>query len=140
MNVAKTQLMTMCRQGKQGEAEKVKVHVELPKLEAVKYLGVIVDKELNWKQHIDRVYNKSLGCLPSIRRAGTYHSCSTKKMLYSSPVPPHLDYCSVVWNSCGAGQSNHIEQVQNCAMVLCKPPCTSSDSLRQVLGWTTLKA
>ena len=84
MNVAKTQLMTMCRQGKQEETEKVKVRIEFPKQEVVKYLGVTVDKELNWKQHIYRVYNKSLGCLASIRRTGTY--------------------CSVVWNSCGAGQ------------------------------------
>ena len=88
MNVAKTQLMTMCRRGKHEEAEKVEVHVggvELPKQDAVKYLGVIVDRELNWKQHIDGVRKKSLACLASIRRAGTYLSCCTKKMLYSSP-------------------------------------------------------
>jgi len=83
MNVAKTQLMTMCRRGKQMEAEKVKVHVgevELPKQEAVKYLGVVVDlRHLNWKQHIDGVRKKSLACLASIRRAGTYISCHTKR-------------------------------------------------------------
>ena len=145
MNVAKTQLMTMCRRGKHEEAEKVKVHVggvELLKQDAVKYLGVIVDRELNWKQHIDGVRKKSLACLASIKRAGTYLSCRTKKMLYSSLVLPHLDYCSVVWNICGVGQSDRIERVQNYAMrmILRKPPRTSSDSLRQVLGWTTLKA
>ena len=65
-----------------------------------------------------------------------------KKMLYSSLVLPHLDYCSVVWNSCGVGQSDRIERVQNYVMrmILRKPPHTSSDSLRQVLGWTALKA
>ena len=145
MNVAKTQLMTMCRRGKHRKAEKVKVHVggvELPKQDAVKYLGVIVDRELNWKQHIDGVRKRSLACLASIKRAGTYLSCRTKKMLYSSLVLPHLDYCSVVWSSCGVGQSDRIERVQNYAMrmILRKPPRTSSDSLRQVLGWTTLKA
>ena len=74
MNVAKTQLMTMCRQGKQEEAEKVKVRIEFLKHVAVKYLGVTMDKELNWKQHIGGVYKKSLACLASIRRAGT--NCS----------------------------------------------------------------
>ena len=72
MNVAKTQLMTMCGQGKQEETEKVKVRIEFPKQEARKYLGVTVDKELNWKQHIGGIYKKSLACLTSIRRAGTY--------------------------------------------------------------------
>ena len=93
MNVAKTQLMTMCRRGKEEEAEKVKVRVgevELPKQEAVKYLGVVVDRHLNWKQHIDGVRKKSLACLASIRRAGTYLSLRTKKdaLLITSPSPP----------------------------------------------------
>ena len=62
-------------------------------------------------------------------------------MLYSSLVLPHLDYCSVVWNSCGVGQSDRIERVQSYAMhiILRKPPHTNSDSLRQALSWTTLK-
>ena len=84
MNVAKTQLMTMCRRGKHEEAEKAKVHVggvELPKQDAVKYLGVIVNRELNWKQHIDGVRKKNIACLASIRKAGTYLSCRIKKIL-----------------------------------------------------------
>ena len=50
----------------------MKVRIEFPKQEAVKYLGVTVDKEFNWKQHIGRVYKKSLACLASIRRTWTY--------------------------------------------------------------------
>ena len=48
----------------------------------------------------------------------------------------------VMWNSCGVGQSDRIERVQNYAMriILRKPPRTNSDSLRQALSWTTLKA
>ena len=91
MNVAKTQLMTMCRRGRHEEAEKVKVGgVELPKLDPLKYLGVIVDRELNWKQHINGVCKKSLACLAPIRRAGTYLSCRTKKdaLLITSTSPP----------------------------------------------------
>ena len=56
MNIAKTQLMTLCRRGKRGMADSVKVSVEgveLPKQEAVKYLGVVVDRDLSWKQRID---------------------------------------------------------------------------------------
>ena len=66
MNVAKTQLMTMCRRGKEEEAKKVKVRVgevELPKQEAVKYLGVVVNRHLNLKQYIDGVRKKSLACI-----------------------------------------------------------------------------
>ena len=61
--------------------------------------------------------------------------------LYQAFVLPHLGYCSVVWNSCGATLAKRIERVQNYAlrMILQKPPLTSSESLRQTLGWTTLE-
>jgi len=144
MNIAKTQLMILCRRGKQQVADSVKVcirGVELPKQQVVKYLGMMLDRGLNWKLHIDRVRKKSLACLASIRRAGAYLSCHTKKMLYQSFVLPHLDYCAVVWNSCGVGLSDRIERVQNFAMrmILRKPPRTSSNLLRETLGWTSLK-
>ena len=109
--LAKTQLMILCRRGKQVVADSVKVcidGVELPKQEEVKYLGVIIDRGLNWKSHIDRVRKKSLACLASIRRAGAYLHCHAGKMLYQSFALPHLDYCAVVWNGCGVGLSDRI--------------------------------
>ena len=64
------------------------------------------------------------------------------KLLYRSFVLPHLDYCSVVWNNCGATLTGHMERMQNYALrvILRKPPLTSSELLRRTLGWTTLKA
>ena len=64
-----------------------------------------------------------------------------RKLLHQSFVLPRLDYCSVVWNSCGATLAKRVESVQNYAlwMILQKPPLTSSESLRQTLGWTTLE-
>ena len=53
--------MVLCRKGKQKDVKSVKVHVdgkEVSKLEAVKYLGVVIDKVLSWKQHIDGVRRK----------------------------------------------------------------------------------
>ena len=49
---------------------------------------------------------------------------------------------SEVVSHLGVGQSDRIERVQNNAMriILRKPPRTYSDSLRQALSWTTLKA
>ena len=54
---------------------------------------------------------------------------------------PHLDYCSLVWNSCGTTLSDRVERVQNYALriILRKPPRTSSEALCQTLSWTTLK-
>ena len=90
--------------------------------------------------HIDSVRKKCLAKLALIRRADHYLPCSIRKLLYLAIVLPHLDYCSVVWHSCGTTLSDRVERIQNYAMrmILQKPPTTRSHPLRQMLGWTTL--
>ncbi len=147
MNVAKTQLMVLSRKGKRacGDADSVQVKVgdvELKKQDCVRYLGVEIDKDLTWKSHIEKVHQQCMGKLAVIRRAGSYLPCHIRKLLYQAFILPHLDYCSVVWNSCGQGLSDRVERIQNYAlrMILRKPPLTSSKLLQQTLGWTTLRA
>lgn len=50
-------------------------------------------------------------------------------------VLPNLDYCSVVWNSCGAVLSSGIEWIQNYALrlILHKPSFMSSADLQEAL-------
>ena len=144
MNVNKTQLLVLNRKGKQSTADSVQVSVgdsKLQKQDCVKYLGVSIDKDLSWKTHIEQIRAQCMAKLAAIRRAGSYLPCHVRKLLYQSFVLPHLDYCSVVWNSCGTTLSDRVERVQNYALriILRKPPRTSSEALRQTLCWTTLK-
>ena len=82
-----------------------------------------------------------LARLAMIRQAGHHLSCHIRKLLYQSFVLPNLDYCSVVWNSCGVVLSSKIERIQNYALrlIFYKPPRTSSVPLREILGWTSFK-
>ena len=144
LNVTKTQLMVLSTRGKSEKAKAVQVkvnNVELQQQDIVKYLGVEIDKDLTWKAHTEKVHRQCMSKLAAIRRAGSYLPCHIRKLLYQTFVLPLLDYCSVVWNSCGAVLSKRIERVQNYAlrMILQKPPLTSSESLRQTLGWSTLE-
>ena len=119
LNVAKTQLMVLSRRGRREEADSVRVkigEVELQQQSCVRYLGVEIDRDLTWKAHIQKVYNQCMGKLAAIRRAGSYLPCHIRKLLYQAFVLPHLDYCSVVWNSCGATLGKRIERVQNYAL------------------------
>ena len=65
-NVAKTQLMAMRGHKKKHPEDQVEVHTYigealLQKQDSVKYLGVTVDKHLNWKSHIANVRRICLG-------------------------------------------------------------------------------
>ena len=144
INVTKTQLMVLCSKKKQKQAELIRIRIgeeELSRKDSVRYLGVEIDRELNWKLQIDRVRQKYLARLASIRRAGRFLPWHTKKMLYQSLVLPHLDYCAVAWHACGTVLSDRIERIHNYAMhiILSQPPRTSRESLRNALGWSTLK-
>ena len=143
MNIAKTQLMVLSRKYNRRKSDDVQVRSTdqvLTKQVSVKYLGVHIGRDLNWQLHIDSVRKKYLAKLALIRRAGHYLPCSIRKLLYLAIVFPHLDYCSVVWHSCGTTLSDWVERIQNYAvrMILQKPPRTRSHPLRGMLGWTTL--
>ena len=143
MDISKTQLMVLSSRKKQWLADSVHVNMgegELLRQDSVKYLGVNIDRSLSWESHIDRVRQKCFAGLASIRRAG-YLPYHVRKLLFQSLVLPHLDCCAVAWHSCGVVTSDRNERIQNYAMrvILRQPPRTSSEQLRQALGWTTLK-
>ena len=106
MNVAKTQMMVLSRKRKKCQAEQVHVAlrgVEIAKRESVKYLGVLVDRELSWMDHVRKVRIKSLNTLGMIRRVSSCLPVITRRTLYNALVLPHFDYCSVccmtlMWN------------------------------------------
>ena len=64
MNLKKTQFMCLSRKGRKKEARKVEVLIDNQVLERcdVRYLGVIIDRQLNWRKHIDSVRRKCQTC------------------------------------------------------------------------------
>ena len=71
----------------------------IQKVTKAKFLGVIVDQHLNWKDHISMVshkISKSCGIISSIRNTLDIKS---KKLIYYSLIHPYLTYCINVWSS-----------------------------------------
>ncbi len=135
MNVGKTQLMVLNRNRRKVEAEQICIEHNGTKLvseEKVRYLGVEVDRKLTWKDHIHMVKRKCLGNLAKISRVSSFLPLETKKLLYNAPVLPLLDYCSIVWQECGATQSRRLERLQNYGMrLITSPRLTPSADLRK---------
>ena len=88
LNVNKTQMLMMSRKKNLN-----------PRVTKAKFLGVIVDQHLNWKDHISVVslkISKSCGIISRVRNTLDIKS---KKMIYYSLVHPYLTYCINVWSS-----------------------------------------
>lgn len=71
----------------------------LNQVEHTKFLGIHIDKNLNWKYHIDDVcskISKNCGILYKIRHNLTSDALTS---IYYTLCYPHLTYCVSVWGS-----------------------------------------
>ena len=143
INPAKTAAMFLCRRGLQ-RCGSAKIYLEGHPLEnksVTDYLGVTIDSQLTFRQHVARVTSKAYGALKTLCHVKASLPTVTRILLYRTLVLPHLEYCSAIWDPHTAELTSKVERVQNRAMryILDRPPRTSSDSLRQQLKWQTLE-
>ena len=103
----------------------------------VKFLGVIVDKDLNWSEHVSSIRRRCLAGLAQLRRIFPAVPRRTRVLLYNTPILPHLDYCSCVWHTCGVNLQMKLERIQKYAMrlITSAKPRTPSAQLRSELSW-----
>ena len=60
-------------------------------------LGVQIDPELKFNQHVEAVIRKANRMLGMIRRAYTYKDGGTMMKLYTSLIRPILEYGNAAW-------------------------------------------
>ena len=64
-----------------------------------KFLGVIIDSKLNWKQHIAYVKTKLNKCIGVIYKASYVLDTNALRLIYCSLYLPYLSYCCEVWGT-----------------------------------------
>ena len=79
--------------------------------DAFKLLGVIIDKDLNFSQHISEVCIKTSKMIGVLQGLKNLIPMSTKLRIYKTAVLPHLTYCSFVWHFCRASDRNELERI-----------------------------
>ena len=76
-------------------------HIPIPRVQSVKFLGVMVSSNLSWLEHIlyiSKKISRNLGILNKIKN--NFPSFIIK-LLYNSLIRPYLTYCITLWgNSC----------------------------------------
>ena len=66
--------------------------------DAFKLLGIIIDKDLNFSQHISEVCIKTSKMIGVLQRLKNLIPMNAKLRIYKTVVLPHLTYCSLVWH------------------------------------------
>ena len=83
-----------------------------------KDLGVIVDEDLNFKNHISSKISKANSMIFLIKTCFKYLDTDMFKTLYKTLIRPHLEYASPVWSPVFKYEIQRIEGVQRRATKL----------------------
>ena len=96
--------------------------VSIPVVNEFKFLGLIFDKKLTFKQHISYLRDrclKALNLLRVIAHKDWGADCATLLKLYRSHVRSKLDYGCVVYGSARQTVLESLDRVQNAALRTC---------------------
>lgn len=85
----------------------------LNRVDEIKDLGIIIDSEMKFTNHINNTINKCLRMLAFIfRNTKEFKSVQALKILYFSLVRSHVEYCSFIWYPFYQNNIQRIERIQ----------------------------
>ena len=79
----------------------------------VKYLGVLVDKHLLFRQHMNSVCNKLTRAIDMLKKIRHYVKVNTLRSIYFSIFSSLMTYSVIIWGQSCILQFRRIEKLQN---------------------------
>lgn len=73
--------------------------IAIKQVKETKLLGVMLDGQLSWSDHIDGIVAKMGRGIAMIRKCSTYLTLSVISQVIQSLVFCHLQYCPVIWSA-----------------------------------------
>ena len=72
-------------------------NVEIVQTNIAKFLGVLIDNNLSWKNHIEYIAKKIAKRVGIIKRIRHTLPLKTLNTLYNTLILPYLNYCNIIW-------------------------------------------
>ena len=89
--------------------------IQLERADQEKDLGITIDNELTFKNHIQQITRKANSVMGIIRRGFDHLDKDTFLPLYTHLVRSHLEFGQSIWNPRWKGDVRMLESVQKCA-------------------------
>ena len=84
----------------------------LERVTSFKYLGVIIDTKLNWREHVNYAAMRATKILNVLRRNLYHSSNAAKNKSYIALVRPHIEYAAPIWSPHKVCDVSRLEKVQ----------------------------
>ena len=125
LNVAMTKAMVISTKQKErsltrnNEELSLKIQEEpIDNVLITKYLGIQVDRSLDWKGHIKALSSKISRAICLLKHAKRFLPQDTLKTLYTGIVEPHFRFCCSVRGNCGTMEKNQLQKLSRAARIL----------------------
>ena len=110
LNIKKTHFMCFSAKNKSRPGISLQIDGEaIAEVNKSKFLGVVIDNKLSWKDHISFVCRKVARGIGVIIKARKVLHNESLKCLYYSFIYPYMIYCNQVW---GSACKTNIEPLQ----------------------------
>ena len=87
--------------------------------DSVKILGVTIDRDLKFKDHISDLCSKAAGQLNAFSRLQKYMGRKEKEVIINSFIYANFNYCPFVWHFCSGESIHKIEKIKKrCLRIL----------------------
>lgn len=142
INANKSQFMLIGPDSMKREFELNNVSIcigqdRIKQVKRIKYLGVLVDDKLTFKDHANCVISKLSFSINFLSRCSSYLSFWSKLMIYNALVLPHFNYCTTILYTLNQNEIARMQKLQNRAMriILCCSRYTPIRQMHHCLNW-----
>jgi hypothetical protein len=99
LNIDKTYVVQFCTKTNQKYFQTSYENRQIAKTQNIKFLGIIIDSNLSWKQHIDDIIPKLNKARFAIRSVKPFMSLEVMRLIYFSYFHPVLSYGIIFWGN-----------------------------------------
>ena len=109
LNLNKTKSMIF-HKNKTDASVKLSIrNTDIEQVQNTKFLGITIDSNLNWAEHIKSVCNKLASVNSLLYRSREFLDKKSLIKLYNTLALPHLSYCNAIW---GGDFSSHLKPLK----------------------------
>lgn len=108
LNLKKTNYMIFSRKRNLNYREVTISGVNITRKSEARFLGVLMDENLTWSQHVSTVKMKMSRYIGIMYKLKKFLPLEARLQIYHSFVQSHLNYCALVWGFCS---KSHVDSV-----------------------------
>ena len=144
LNTGKTKTCIITTRQKRSRLEQSELDLsigtcQLQTTDCDKLLGVLIDKDLNFKTHVKKIHSKVSQSIALLRRIKKFLPINARIKFFNAYIMPHFEYCCTVWGDSTDVTSLCKLQNRVARLILDKPYDFPSSEALFLLKWLPLQ-